>query len=55
VPLYYQYVLGRARRVPTLHDQKHGLEMAVRVWQRLPLAVAARLGPVARRRFPEAL
>ena len=55
MPLYYQYVLGRAPRVPTLADQKSSLELAVHVWRRLPLAVTRALGPRARRLFPEAL
>jgi FemAB-related protein (PEP-CTERM system-associated) len=55
VPLYYQYVLGRATRVPTLEAQKHGFDLAVRLWRRLPLAVAGTLGEPVRRRFPEVL
>ena len=55
VPLFYQYVLGRAGRAPTLADQKHSFDLAIRVWQKLPLPVARVLGPPARRRFPEAL
>jgi FemAB-related protein (PEP-CTERM system-associated) len=55
VPLFYQYVLGRSRQLPSVEDQKHSFALAVRIWQRLPLAVARTLGPIARRRFPEAL
>ena len=54
-PLYYQYVMGRARRLPTLEDQKHGYELAVRVWKRLPLWVAGPLGERVKRLFPEVL
>ncbi len=55
VPLYYQYVLGQASRIPSLEDQKRSLDLAIRVWRRLPLPVAKILGGAARRRFPEAL
>jgi serine/alanine adding enzyme len=55
LPLFYQYVLGRATRVPTLEDQKSSLDLAVRLWRRLPLPVTRALGPRARRLFPEAL
>jgi len=55
VPLYYQYALGRATRVPTLEHQKRGYDLAVKVWRRLPLAVARTLGEPVRRRFPEVL
>ena len=55
VPLYYQYVLGRARTVPTLEGQQHAFDLATRVWKRLPLALAGPLGERARRLFPEAL
>jgi len=53
--LVYQYALGRARRVPTLADQKSSLDLAIKVWQRLPLGLTRALGPRARRLFPEAL
>ena len=55
VPLYYQYVLGRAARAPTLADQKHSFALAVRLWQRLPIAAAGVLGRGVKRLFPEAL
>jgi FemAB-related protein (PEP-CTERM system-associated) len=55
VPLYYQYALGRAARVPTLEHQKGAYAAAVAVWRRLPLPVAGLLGEPLRRRFPEVL
>ncbi len=54
-PLAYQYALGTAQEVPTLAAQKSSLDLAVRLWQRLPLAVARTIGPRARRLFPEAM
>lgn len=55
VPLYYQYVLAPGSPAPKLEEQKHAFALAVRIWQHLPLAAAGALGPIARRRFPEAL
>lgn len=55
VPLYYQYVLGRAARAPTLEDQKSSFALAVKAWQRLPVPVAGLLGRRVKRLFPEAL
>jgi hypothetical protein len=55
VPLFYQYVLGRARSVPTLEAQKGALETAVRLWRRLPLPIAGMLGEPVKRMFPEVL
>jgi FemAB-related protein (PEP-CTERM system-associated) len=55
VPLFYQYVLGRARSMPTLEGQQHSFELATRLWRRLPLLLAAPLGERVRRLFPEAL
>jgi FemAB-related protein (PEP-CTERM system-associated) len=52
VPLYYQYVLGRARRAPTLETQQHTFDLATRLWRRLPLALAGPLGERVRRRTP---
>jgi len=54
-PLAYQYALGTATAIPTLAAQKSSLDLAVRVWQRLPLVVTRTIGPRARRLFPEAL
>ncbi len=54
-PLYYQYLLGRASAAPRLDDQKGAFALAVAAWRRLPLPLAKALGPIARRRFPEAL
>ena len=54
-PLAYQYALGTAKAVPTLAEQKSSFDLAVRIWQRLPLALARVVGPRARRLFPEAL
>jgi FemAB-related protein (PEP-CTERM system-associated) len=54
-PLYYQYLLGTAAKAPTVADQKGSFALAVEAWKRLPLPLARALGPVARRRFPEAL
>lgn len=55
VPLHYQYVLGTAAHVPTLAAQKGSLELAVRVWKRLPLPLAAALGEPAKRLYPEVM
>ena len=55
VPLYYQYVLGKASRAPTIEDQKHAFALAVTMWRRLPVPVAGALGRRVKRLFPEAL
>jgi FemAB-related protein (PEP-CTERM system-associated) len=55
VQLYYQYVLGRAAKPPTLEDQKGAFAAAVAVWRHLPLPVAGALGERVRRGFPEVL
>jgi FemAB-related protein (PEP-CTERM system-associated) len=52
-PLYYQYVLCRGARPPTLEDQKRGYDLAVRLWKRLPLWAAGMLGDPVKRLFPE--
>jgi FemAB-related protein (PEP-CTERM system-associated) len=55
VPLFYQYVLGKTAKAPTLEDQEHSFALAVKLWQRLPIPVAGLLGRHVRRLFPEAL
>jgi FemAB-related protein (PEP-CTERM system-associated) len=55
VQLHYQYVLGTAGRMPTLADQKGSFDLAVRLWKRLPLPLAAALGEPAKKLFPEVM
>ncbi len=54
VPLYYQYVLGKAAEMPTVAGQKARYRSAAAIWKSLPLFAARALGDAARRRFPEA-
>jgi FemAB-related protein (PEP-CTERM system-associated) len=55
MPLHYQYLLGRATRIPTLADQRRAFDVAVRLWRRLPLPVARLMGDPIKRRFPEVM
>lgn len=55
VQLNYQYALGRAKAIPTLEAQKSGFDLAVKVWQRLPVPLAGLLGEPAKRLFPEVM
>jgi len=43
-PLHYQYYVPRGGRVPDLNPGNRKLELAQRVWARLPLAVTRPLG-----------
>jgi len=52
VPLPYQYVLLRGRRLPDLSPSNPRFRLASGVWKRLPLAVTNRLGPVLTRFLP---
>ena len=54
VPLFYQYV-GASVRVPSFAAQRNRLDLAVKLWKRLPLPIARILGDPIRRRFPELL
>lgn len=55
VALRYQYALGSAERMPTLAEQRGTLDLAVRIWRKLPLPLAAALGEPAKRFFPEVM
>jgi FemAB-related protein (PEP-CTERM system-associated) len=55
VPLYYQYLLAARAALPSFAGQQERLGLAVRLWKRLPLAVARVLGEPVRRRYPELL
>ena len=43
--LYWYYWMGDGRQVPQLNPQNPKYALAIRVWQKLPLAVANLLGP----------
>jgi serine/alanine adding enzyme len=55
VPLHYQYLFRGAGEIPTFAAQQQRMDLAVRIWKRLPLPVARVLGEPIRRRFPELL
>jgi len=44
-PLVYQYRVAPGREIPDLNPLNPKFRMFVQLWKRLPLAVAARLGP----------
>jgi len=54
-PLYYQYLLRDGAEPPSFAAQQDRLDLAVRLWKRLPLPLARALGEPIRRRFPELL
>jgi FemAB-related protein (PEP-CTERM system-associated) len=50
-PLHYQYHLVAANDVPNVNPLNPKYQMMVRIWQRLPLFVANRIGPVFARQL----
>jgi FemAB-related protein (PEP-CTERM system-associated) len=48
-PLAYEYHLVRARQVPDVNPLNPKYERFIRLWQRLPLGVSQRLGPLLAR------
>jgi FemAB-related protein (PEP-CTERM system-associated) len=52
VQLYWQYLLGPGAEVPSLNPANPKYRQAVRLWQRLPLAVTRMLGPQIVRSIP---
>ena len=44
-PLYWQYLLKDGEQLPQLNTKNTKYELAIKVWQRLPLAVTNILGP----------
>jgi len=51
-PLAYQYQLVKDRRIPDLSPKNPRFGLAIRLWRRMPLAVAERIGPAVVRYFP---
>ena len=45
VPLYWQYRLGEDGRKPGLHTRNERMGSLIRLWQKLPLRLANRVGP----------
>lgn len=48
-PLHYEYRLIRGKRVPEVNPLNPRYRMLIKMWQRLPLAVANRIGPLIAR------
>jgi FemAB-related protein (PEP-CTERM system-associated) len=48
-PLHYEYRLVRGKRVPELNPLNPKYRLAIKLWQRLPLALANRIGPLIAR------
>jgi FemAB-related protein (PEP-CTERM system-associated) len=44
-PLYYQYCLKREGEIPYFHPSNHKYNIAIKMWQSLPLPIANWLGP----------
>ncbi len=51
-PLAYQYRLVQDRAIPDLSPRNPKFGLAIRIWKRLPLAVAEQIGPRIVRFFP---
>jgi len=45
-PLHYEYRLVRGKRVPELNPLNPKYRLLIKLWQRLPLALANRIGPL---------
>src|SRR5262249_50756530 len=48
-PLHYEYRLVRSQRVPELNPLNPKYRLAIKLWQRLPLSLANRIGPLIAR------
>ena len=48
-PLHYEYRLVRGKRVPELNPLNPKYRLLIKLWQRLPLALANRIGPLIAR------
>jgi len=52
VPLHWHYLLPEGATLPELNTKNPKFEMAIRVWQKLPLALTRFLGPQIVRNIP---
>ncbi|HKW36430.1 MAG TPA: FemAB family XrtA/PEP-CTERM system-associated protein [Burkholderiales bacterium] len=48
-PLHYEYRLVRGKRVPEVNPLNPKYRLAIKMWQRLPLSLANRIGPLIAR------
>jgi len=48
-PLHYEYRLIRGKRVPEVNPLNPKYSLAIKLWQRLPLSLANRIGPLIAR------
>lgn len=52
VQLYWQYLLRDGKKMPELNNKNPKYEMAIKVWQKLPLALTNLLGPMIVKNIP---
>jgi FemAB-related protein (PEP-CTERM system-associated) len=52
IQLYWQYVLRRQKEIPSLNVQNPRYQLAIRLWQKLPVPVTQVIGPVIARSIP---
>jgi hypothetical protein len=51
-PLYWEYILNKAKVVPELNVDNPKYQIAIRVWKKLPLPVTKALGPILAKSIP---
>jgi hypothetical protein len=52
VPLAYQYYLVKARELPNVSPANPKYQLAIRLWQKLPLPLTRLIGPSIVKRVP---
>lgn len=52
VPLYWQYLLEEGRALPELNNKNPNYDLAIRIWQKLPVALTKLAGPHIVRSIP---
>ena len=50
-PMYYQYYPVKATRLPELNPSNPKFQLLINAWKRLPLRLAAAIGPALARRL----
>ena len=53
IPLYYQYVFGKARSYPLLNGDENKYASAIKLWKKMPLGLATSAGKRLTKYLPE--
>jgi len=51
-PLYWEYILNKAQKIPELNVDNPKYQLAIRLWRKLPVGLTQKIGPYLAKNIP---